>query len=51
MTLISVSQPWHPSVNRLDCRAPGQDTVAQGINKLKIDHDIMGMSLYASQRY
>ena len=39
------------TLNRLNCHAPGQDTVAQGIIKLKIDLDIMGMSLYASQRY
>ena len=39
------------TLNRLDCRAPGQDTVAQGVIKLKIDHNIVGMSLYTSQRY
>ena len=34
----------------VDCHAPGQDTVVQVIIKLKIHHNIVGMSLYASQR-
>ena len=28
------------TLSRLNCHAPGQDTVAQGIIKVKIDHDM-----------